>query len=105
MVRFTSYNLLSDLLKPVLTKYGAPGTTSVVAGAVAGVITVYATMPFDNLKTKLQAVDGRQAYSGSLDCARKVVTAEGLAALWKGTTPRLVRLSVSSFSFCVGGID
>lgn len=90
MVRFTSYNYLSAQLKPIVG-----GPTSAVAGALAGVITVYCTMPFDNLKTQLQSSQGKSMYTGSWDCAQKLVQHGGVPMLWKGTTPRLVRLSVS----------
>jgi solute carrier family 25 citrate transporter 1 len=90
MVRFTSYNYLSTSLKDVVG-----GPTSALAGALAGIITVYTTMPFDNLKTQLQSRQGNDMYTGSWDCARKLVQRGGVSALWKGTSPRLVRLSVS----------
>lgn len=90
IVRFTSYSFLSSALSPYMS-----ASTSVVAGSLAGVITVYCTMPFDNIKTQLQSVAGRDLYKGSLDCARQLVQRGGLRLLWKGTTPRLVRLSVS----------
>lgn len=93
MVRFTSYNLLSSALSPYM---GA--STSVGAGSLAGVITVYCTMPFDNVKTQLQSIAGRDMYKGSLDCARQLVQSGGFRLLWKGTTPRLVRLSVSKMN-------
>lgn len=86
MVRFTSYSYLSKSLS-----LAAP-----VAGALAGVITVYGTMPFDNLKTQLQSRQSRDMYTGSWDCARKLIQRGGVSSLWKGTTPRLVRLSVSN---------
>jgi solute carrier family 25 citrate transporter 1 len=97
MVRFTSYNFLLESLRPMFDRAGASSITSVVTGAMAGVVTVYCTMPFDNIKTKLQSLDGRAAYSGSLDCVRKLVFTEGVRSLWKGTTPRLIRLSVSRY--------
>lgn len=94
MVRFTSYNILLGQMQALeLPK----SVCTVAAGAMAGVVTVYATMPFDSIKTRLQAVDGNQRYRGSLDCLRSVMTEEGISALWRGTTPRLVRLSVSTF--------
>ncbi|CAI7676126.1 unnamed protein product [Penicillium palitans] len=91
MVRFTSYNLLLSQMEKVSSQ---KSVHTVMAGAMAGVVTVYATMPFDSIKTKLQAVDGHQMYRGSLDCLRSVISQEGVSALWRGTTPRLVRLSV-----------
>ncbi|KAJ5111398.1 mitochondrial carrier [Penicillium argentinense] len=93
MVRFTSYNIFLNQME-VFSVPNSAGT--VLAGAMAGVVTVYATMPFDSIKTRLQAIDGSTRYRGSLDCLRSVVTQEGTSALWRGTTPRLVRLSVSN---------
>lgn len=95
VVRFTSYNIfLGKMEATSLPK----SVNTVVAGAMAGIVTVYATMPFDSIKTRLQAIDGNRRYSGSLDCFRSVITQEGVSALWRGTTPRLVRLSVRDSS-------
>ncbi|KAF2011516.1 mitochondrial carrier [Aaosphaeria arxii CBS 175.79] len=97
MVRFTSYDFLSSTLRPILGS-----STSVAAGAMAGIITVYCTMPFDNVKTQLQGLEGQKMYNGSWDCAKQLVQDGGFRLLWKGTTPRLVRLSVSgAISFTV----
>ncbi|CAI7657050.1 unnamed protein product [Penicillium manginii] len=99
MVRFTSYNVI---LSKMQANSLPASICTVLAGAMAGVVTVYATMPFDSVKTRLQAVDGNQRYRGSLDCFRSVITQEGISALWRGTTPRLVRLSVSgALSFSI----
>lgn len=94
MVRFTTFGTLKDHLGPQLSNMNLPAST--ICGSLAGAVTVYCTMPFDNVKTQLQSIQGRSSYSGSLDCARKLVARDGLARLWKGTSPRLVRLSVSS---------
>ena len=97
MVRFTSYNFILRHLRAMSgpdSNNSVMGAT-VVAGALAGVVTVYATMPFDTLKTRLQALDARQRYSGTLDCLKSIVSSEGVSVLWRGTTPRLARLSVS----------
>lgn len=91
MVRFTSYNFLATALNPHM---GA--SSSIAAGSLAGVITVYCTMPFDNVKTQMQSISGRSMYQSSYDCMRQLVQRGGLGSLWKGTTPRLVRLSVSA---------
>lgn len=97
MVRFTSYNLflgrMETLDLPVSPRVKKSFNT-VTAGALAGIVTVYATMPFDSIKTRLQAIDGHQLYRGSFDCLRSVIRDEGISALWRGTIPRLVRLSV-----------
>jgi solute carrier family 25 uncoupling protein 8/9 len=54
------------------------------------------TMPVDVVKTRLQ-MDGSggavKQYSGSMDCAGKLVKSEGPGALFKGLPPALVRQS------------
>lgn len=54
------------------------------------------TMPVDVVKTRLQ-MDGSggsvKLYNGSVDCASKLVKAEGPGALFKGLPPALVRQS------------
>jgi solute carrier family 25 citrate transporter 1 len=98
VVRFTSYNLLLEQFRALSgDKYR--GATSMCAGGLAGIITVYCTMPLDNLKTRLQAIGASERYSGSLNCLTTVVRVEGVKALWKGTTPRLMRLMVFSLPF------
>ena len=53
------------------------------------------TMPVDVVKTRLQmdGAGGVKLYSGTLDCATKMVRAEGPGALFKGLPPALVRQS------------
>ena len=77
-----------------LTGGNYAGITSMVAGDGAGIATVYCTMPMDNIKTRLQAIGGREKYSGTLNCLALMVRQEGIGSLWKGTTPRLLRLTV-----------
>lgn len=97
VVRFTSYQYLLDRSKLFLEKRGRnPGAVApALAGGAAGIVTVYATMPFDNIKTKLQALDSKTAYRGSMHCLQDIVRVDGVKGLWKGTTPRLIRLSVA----------
>ncbi|KAJ2855913.1 hypothetical protein GGI22_003975 [Coemansia erecta] len=64
-------------------------------GMVAGIITVYATMPIDVVKTRMQSPSARLEYRNSLHCAYRVVADERVSALWKGATPRLSRLMFS----------
>lgn len=93
VVRFTSYNMLLDLGKSLVdAKYRA--ITTMVSGGLAGIITVYCTMPMDNVKTRLQAIGGKERYSGSLNCAISMIREDGIKSLWRGTTPRLARLTV-----------
>lgn len=52
-----------------------------------------ATVPIDVVKVRLQmdGAGGQQLYRGPGDCAKKLVLAEGPAALFKGLAPALVR--------------
>ncbi|KAF9577637.1 hypothetical protein BGW38_007030 [Lunasporangiospora selenospora] len=95
-VRFGVYSTLSDFAKTRFTN-GAPlpATHTFTIGAIAGVITVYTTMPLDVVKTKMQGLRAKELYSGALDCAWKVFKNEGVISFWKGATPRLARLSMS----------
>lgn len=95
-VRFTSYSAIVDNIGPVMDRNGLGMITPATAGASAGVITVYATMPFDNVKTRMQALNGKSLYRGTWHCFATIMSQSGVLAFWKGTTPRLLRLSVSS---------
>jgi solute carrier family 25 (mitochondrial citrate transporter), member 1 len=98
LVRFTSYNAIHDLIEPFLTK----SATAPVAGAAAGIITVYATMPFDTIKTHMQSTQSDGVRRGTFETVAVTVQTSGIRGLWKGTTPRLIRLSVSgALSFSI----
>lgn len=93
-VRFTVFDGIKGL---VLTggKKEFTATESLVYGGIAGIISVYATMPFDVIKTRMQGLEAKQ-YSSSFDCAKKIAADEGVLAYWKGTVPRLSRVMFSS---------
>ncbi|KAF3003233.1 hypothetical protein E8E13_009971 [Curvularia kusanoi] len=65
-----------------------------LAGAGSGVITVYASMPFDNVKTRMQQMESSKLRMSSV--ASQMFASEGLSVFWRATTPRLVRLTLSS---------
>ncbi|KAK9244535.1 mitochondrial carrier domain-containing protein [Lipomyces tetrasporus] len=71
------------------------GATTFLVGAIAGVITVYTTMPLDTLKTRMQSLDSKKEYRNTLHCAQRLLKEEGVLTFWKGTTPRLGRLVLS----------
>lgn len=95
LVRFTTYNALVDAIRPSMDQAGQGGLAPVLAGAAAGVVTVYATMPFDVVKTKMQALENTHTNRGTWHSTTGIIRESGIAGLWKGTTPRLARLSVS----------
>ncbi|XP_005396031.1 PREDICTED: mitochondrial glutamate carrier 2 [Chinchilla lanigera] len=60
---------------------------SFVSGCAAGSVAAVAVTPLDVLKTRIQTLKkglGEDSYSGTADCARKLWTQEGPAALMKG---------------------
>lgn len=91
-VRLTTYSML----RTIGTRDGRkPGSLETFAmGATAGVVTVYTTMPFDVVKTRMQS-ERASEYRGVVDCAVSIAKKEGVKNFWKGTTPRLVRLIMS----------
>ncbi|KAG9013715.1 hypothetical protein FRB94_001277 [Tulasnella sp. JGI-2019a] len=92
-VRFTSYSTLKQFVQG----NARPGqklsnTLTFAIGGVAGLITVYTTMPFDVVKTRMQSLEAKKMYKNSFQCAYKIGTEDGIRGFWKGTTPRLARL-------------
>ena len=88
-VRMGTYNIIMELLK----KHKAPQSTAITfaSGAVAGVVTVYATQPFDSIKTVAQSVNGATT-SGAF---RQILKERGICGFWSGSTMRLGRLMLS----------
>jgi len=58
------------------------------ASAGAGVVCSFSSLPFDNIKTKLQKMkagpDGSLPYTGVADCFKKSIAREGFLRLWAG---------------------
>lgn len=92
-IRFTSYSTLKQFVQG----NARPGqklsnVLTFAIGGVAGLITVYMTMPFDVVKTRMQSLQATQLYKNSFHCAYKIYLENGILGFWKGTTPRLARL-------------
>ncbi|WVQ85036.1 hypothetical protein IAT38_007200 [Cryptococcus sp. DSM 104549] len=95
-VRFSSYSTLKQLVQgSVVPGEQVPGWMTFGIGATAGVITVYATMPFDVVKTRMQSLRANTEYRNAVHCAYRILTEEGVLKFWKGTVPRLGRLIMS----------
>jgi len=88
-VRMGSYNILNEFSK----QKNLPQNSIVtfVSGAIAGIITVYATQPFDTIKTRSQSARG----AGTVEALRSVISEAGYRGLWSGSTMRLGRLVLS----------
>lgn len=83
--RMGTYNILKDAEKTRDMKSST--SLNFANGAVAGIVTTYATQPFDTLKTISQGVEGLTTVEGF----RSVIKEHGVRGFWKGTTMRLGR--------------
>lgn len=122
-VRFTTYVTLKQFVQGT-ARPGQPLPSAITfgIGGIAGLVTVYTTMPlecvfsplhscpvdmvfrplildFSVIKTRMQALDARAQYRNSFHCAYRIFTEEGIRRFWTGTTPRLTRLVVSRTRF------
>jgi len=84
-----------ELTKKALTPAGSSSSdlnlgAIIVAGGTAGVAMWSIAIPPDVLKSRIQSAP-TGTYSGFLDCARKTIAADGVAALWKGFGPAMAR--------------
>lgn len=88
-VRMGSYNVIKERfgLYESLNRTIA----SFTAGALAGTVTVYATQPFDTVKTRSQSAGGA-TISHAL---RDIYLSGGVRGFWSGSTMRLGRLMLS----------
>ena len=83
--RMGSYNILKDFES---SRHITQSTaTNFANGAVAGIITTYATQPFDTLKTRSQSAKG----ASTVEAFRSVLADDGVRGFWRGTTMRLGR--------------
>lgn len=80
-----------DEAKERLTKSygnGNPRAIMFAASMLSACATSTASLPFDNIKTKLQKMkklpDGSSPYKGFVDCAVKTAAREGITGFWAG---------------------
>jgi solute carrier family 25 (mitochondrial oxoglutarate transporter), member 11 len=84
--------------KKLLTPYiSSAQSRAIVASLIAGGCASVLSLPFDNVKTKLQKMnkgaDGSLPYKGLLDCFLKTAKKEGAARLWVGLNTYYVRIA------------
>mmetsp|Transcript_5574 Transcript_5574/g.13580 ORF Transcript_5574/g.13580 Transcript_5574/m.13580 type:complete len:290 (+) Transcript_5574:100-969(+) len=94
--RFLTYSRIMDELKRRDHQQKNSYWHSFVAGGMAGGLNVYLNTPADVVKTRMQnqvtTRNTRPEYKNTLDCLQKVARTEGMLALWRGSTARVVRL-------------
>lgn len=84
-VRLGVYNILKDFEK--VRNIPQTTATTFANGAVAGTSVVFATQPFDTLKTRAQSVKG----AGVIEAFTSIIRDYGIKGLWRGSTMRLGR--------------
>ncbi|KAF8809852.1 citrate transporter [Phlegmacium glaucopus] len=95
-VRFTTYATLKQFVQGTARPgQQLPSAITFGIGGIAGLVTVYTTMPLDVIKTRMQSLEARSLYRNSFHCAYRIFTEEGILRFWTGTTPRLARLVLS----------
>ncbi|TXT10593.1 hypothetical protein VHUM_02098 [Vanrija humicola] len=94
----------SPVVDPV-TGESAPPPLSLgavmLAGGSAGVAMWALAIPPDTIKSRLQSAP-TGTYSGFFDCARKLIAADGVGALWKGFGPAMARAFPANAATFVG---
>ncbi|EGO05187.1 hypothetical protein SERLA73DRAFT_44724 [Serpula lacrymans var. lacrymans S7.3] len=88
-----AYFATYEVTKNMLTTKGSSELNLgavIMAGGTAGVAMWAIAIPPDVLKSRLQSAP-TGTYSGFLDCARKTIAQDGVAALWKGFGPAMTR--------------
>ncbi len=90
------YITLGDMLKKRLgittgSRIGDTIATGVPAGLIAGIL----THPCDSISTALKRDLSKKLYKGSLDAALKIAREKGIQELYKGLTPRTIRIAAA----------
>ncbi|EPS99025.1 hypothetical protein FOMPIDRAFT_1031133 [Fomitopsis schrenkii] len=87
--RMGTYNVLKDYQHS--KNIAQTAMTSFVNGAIAGVVTTYATQPFDTLKTRCQSANG----ASLTEAYRSIMADGGVRVFWSGSLARLGRTILS----------
>ena len=85
-------------MKKVLTPYiNDVKLRTIAASCCSGVVAAIISLPFDNVKTKLQKMqkgaDGTMPYKGVIDCMSKTAKCEGPSKLWVGVVTYYFRVA------------
>ncbi|KAH7137468.1 mitochondrial carrier domain-containing protein [Dactylonectria estremocensis] len=91
-VRMGSYNILKETVSARTSeKTSKHPITTFAMGAAAGIITVYATQPFDTIKTRAQGAQG----ATTAQAFHSIWRDGGVQMFWSGSSMRLGRLILS----------
>ncbi|KAI8074272.1 mitochondrial carrier domain-containing protein [Gilbertella persicaria] len=60
--------------------------------ATSKVTAMIATYPYQVIKSRLQNLSSKDAYTGVIDCGKKMIKAEGYLGFYKGLAPSIIRV-------------
>jgi solute carrier family 25 oxoglutarate transporter 11 len=91
-----SYDESKERLQKVLGKERS-NMTFVLSSLISGGIAATMSLPFDNVKTKMQKMtplpDGTLPYKSLIDCAIKTASNESIAGFWAGLPTYILRIA------------
>jgi len=93
MIRFMVYGEMVKLAIGENKPDALNGFQRFYCGAIAGAASVLGNTPIDVVKTRMQGLEAGR-YNGSIDCAKQIWKNEGFLGFYKGTVPRLARVSL-----------
>lgn len=88
MSMLVSYETAKDAATAAMGPDASPFKIQFGSSMLAAVATALGSLPFDNIKTKMQkqkaGPDGKLPYANLMDCVTKSVAKEGVTGLWAG---------------------
>lgn len=95
---FTAYTLIRKKVIELQPEYKGdlPGWQTSLIGLTSGALGPFSNAPLDVIKTRVQREGRRQGESGvaqGLRIARDLIKHEGAHSLWRGITPRVMRVA------------
>uniref|UniRef100_A0A0B7B8V5 Citrate transport protein n=1 Tax=Arion vulgaris TaxID=1028688 RepID=A0A0B7B8V5_9EUPU len=92
-IRFFVMETMKDWYRGDDKQMKVPTLVTGLFGAIAGTASVYGNTPVDVVKTRMQGLEAHK-YKSTWDCAVKIMKNEGPRAFYKGTVPRLSRVTL-----------
>ncbi|XP_059147219.1 putative tricarboxylate transport protein, mitochondrial [Physella acuta] len=92
-IRFFVMETLKDWYRGDDKQMKVPTLVTGLFGAIAGTASVYGNTPVDVVKTRMQGLEAHK-YKNTWDCAVQIWKHEGPRAFYKGTVPRLSRVTL-----------
>ena len=93
---FVSNDTAVEVATATMGKDTSKNAILIGAACLSSVVTSVGSLPFDNIKTKIQkqkaGPDGVLPYKGMPDCFAKTAAREGIAGFWSGLPAYYMRL-------------